>query len=82
MDVVFTLSTSLEAESLIKAKLKVRPTPPDQIGCKVKILNVDRIEQPGLKLFAGTVYKDKEWGIMFSATDPDRNGHQKIRIIG
>lgn len=80
MDVVFKLSSPVEAETLIKAKLKVRPAPASD-GCQVRVLNLDKIEQSGLKLFQGTVYKDKEWGTMFTVSDPDSKGHQKIRII-
>lgn len=80
MDAVFKLSSYAEAESLIKARLKVRPIASGN-SCQIKVLNLDKVEQNRLKLFEGTVYKDKEWGTMFAVSDPDISGHQKVRII-
>ena len=81
MDVTFRFSSPIEAEPLIKAKLKVRPTLVEGSSCQVRVLNLVKVEQNGLRIFPGTVYKEKEGGTMFTASDPDSTGHQKIRMI-
>jgi hypothetical protein len=81
MDVTIKLGQAAEAEPLIRAKLKVRPVGGSEAGFLVRILDVTEIKQTGLRLFKGTVYKDNEWGKMFTISQPSEAGFQNIRLI-
>lgn len=81
MDLTIRLSGAADAEPLIKAKLKVRPIGSDIEGFCVRILNVEEIKQTGLRLFDGDVYKDNEWGKMFTVSKPTKAGWQSVRLI-
>lgn len=81
MGVLIKLYDHAEAEKLVKAKLKIRPLASQENNCEVEIMDVVKVEQPGLRIFPGILYKDQERGVMFSASDPDNQGRSKIRMI-
>lgn len=80
MDLTIKLGQATDAEPLIRAKLKVRPVGGTE-GFQVRVLNVEEVKQTGLRLFEGTVYKDNEWGKMFTVSSPSKAGFQSVRLI-